>query len=367
MQARHPWRGALLAGALAVTLPTAAFGGLFTPDPGNDIRGLLDRLPASEWSADLGGFSAMDFAVLRETMGVAWPQSWPARGDAEDVMRVFSYLQMPPAVLRQLQIRLDVDPLAAIGASALDLDGMAEIGFWSREDEGTVLAGAGLADAGRIAAALGTAPRDGGTGGLQVWPVEAEGLPGGQLIVSAPDVLAFVGEDASYAPIAAALSGEGTTLADLPEVEALLQAVDGPSWSRGGLAGLWAGHPDLLRSLPGYPEEGWPADAALPEYELFAVALRHDEGDSIGLLALVYADAAAAARAATEMTARSADLAEAIRAEAVSVAIAADSPVTVLVESRAPVPQAARDTMHTPFVMWTTRLIRYLDLRPILP
>ncbi len=355
---------------LGIALPSSAVGGLFTPDPVGDVRGLLARMPAPAWTADLAGFFVIDIARLRDSLGLTWPDAWPERGEGGALMQVYSHMPMMPRALARLRFDLRVDPLAEIGASTLDVDGVAEIGVFTVDNEVTVLFGDDLADPGRIAAAIVPLSESSQEiDGPRVWTVHGSEAPdalrGSRLAISPPNLLGFVGDDFPVAPFSDALAGDGPILADLLQVTALLDAVDGPSWPEDGLIAVWGGHPGSLSSL----RDGWPADSALPEYEVFAIALRHDAGEAVGLLALVYDDVEAAAQAVVEMSARAPRIAEMARIEpgAVTVAVSADNRLTVLIEARGPLPATERDVRNSPFVAWTTRMLHLGDFRPILP
>ncbi|MEZ5668693.1 MAG: hypothetical protein R3F55_14880 [Alphaproteobacteria bacterium] len=363
---------ALAAFALS-SLPSSGQAGLFSSDDESTVAALLERLPATDWSKETGGFSVVDIALLRQALGVEWPQTWPTRDDAgSEAMRaivsVVTLMPVPPQAIATLRYDMHEAPLALLGLDVLRVDAIAERGFGRPSGSSSVLVGPALADTAAVSAALG-APDRLGPGEIPVWVPEDAAwrgpLSGSSLALVAPDHVAILGADTAIDDGIAAADGHGGAIAALPEAAALIEVAEATA---GRLVALWGLHPGVLRSVMNVPESGWPADAELPEFQALGAAWAVDGGQAVSRLMLVYADAAAAEKARQAMTDRMPllEFRGDVTVSAISVTEAAGMPV-VVIESRAALPTIGDRQPLTGFHIWTRRLFVMLDIRFLEP
>ena len=324
-------------GICGIAVPPAT-AGLFSNRSDSSIAAMLRLVPEDSWGPESGGFYAVDLAGLRDELGLEWPTAWPGPDDAEmrqQIVGITAKFALQPMALYMLAVaEPKQDPLARIGLSTLRLDGSIDVGFFIPQATATYLVGEDLVDEATVSAALGTQPAAGD--GLSAWVVGPEiDLPHRddmRLVADGTDTAIF--QDASQD--IGALLVRDAALADKPAISTLLAAVEGPGRENGTLVALWAAHPAMLSRLPDYPEGGWPADASLPPYDLFAAGLRYEDGAAVGSLVLVYNDVIAAERAEMALTQRLPEIVRRFQVENVQTAIVAGEGTwrAVLVESR---------------------------------
>lgn len=352
----------------AAAMPSAD-AGLFSRGPDTSIAGMLQLVPAESWGPETGGFYALDLAAMRDGLGLDWPEHWPAAMDDDDrrqIVGLTAKLALQPFALYMLAVaEPDTDPLARIGLSILHLGGTLDIGFFTPDTTASYLFGEDLVDEAAVSDALEAQPSV--RAGLSVWPDEAAiDLPywdGNRLVADGSDTAIVQNTDRDVESL---LAGE-SSLADLPAISTLLAAVDGPEHEAGALVALWAAHRHMLSRLPRFPEGGWPEDAALPQFDLFAAALRYDDDAAVGTLVLVYNDMVDAELAEMELTRRLPEIASRFPVENLRTSIVAGEGAwrAVVIESRDAV--SADNRRQSGMFLAASMQFLLLDFSMILP
>lgn len=368
-------RAAAVAAAIGLSsiLPSLAQADLFGRGPDADIRSMLARLPAAEWTPEQIGFSAFDLAAMRTHLALPWPETWPA-GDRDAMFPIVMVATLAMPTPFALSPYLDSELLGDTGLHLLRLDGLAEL--LTLSPRYTALAGDGLADRDQMTAALG--PGNPAAGGdASSWPAEQQPLAPiddqSAIVALHPDMVAIYDTGAPADRAAAALAGDIPGLADLPPVALLLDAVDGPDRQSGDLVALWAMQTVRIARAPLIAE--WPPDADLPQHQLVGAGLRLDGGSATSLIVLVYDNNSDADRAQSEMRARLPELADRLLLEpdayrgpdAVSLVNGENGGAAVVISFAGQTPQSFRPGSETAYQNFTKLVLLYFDLDPIGP
>lgn len=370
---------ALWAGAVGLAVMASAPTSVGQVGHGADssIRATLSLMPAQPWSEASDGFSAFDLKAMRSYLDLDWPDQGQAEGDdawPAAIAQVMDHVVPPPRSLMPWVVGDLYDYYAALGLNPVAISGAAEM-HGRGQARLSVLVGDGLAEASALTAAIGPGATVGGIDGSAFW--DARDMGGGALLFNdrllafSPDIVIAHHGDLDPAAVANAAAGSAPSLAQEPIVEALLQAVDGAAQD-GTLVSLFAMHPDHVGSLLGLDGDGWPADAALPAYDMVAFGLRFDADIATSMIALIYqhdVGARAAEAALDEMRGRLPFASSQIDMPVDDTALVEATPdwSAIIVSSTMPIADLRQRDGATAYAAWLQYMVRLVDLRLIGP